>query len=110
STALLPAIHRKYAKAHITWVTDKSAAPLLCHNPLIDRVVTTEISGLLSLQGRSFDVAFIVDKSPVAAGLLGQLIVGEVYGFVMDPYTGAILPATEASEELWELGLSNHKK
>ncbi len=110
STALLPAIRRKFAGAHITWVTQKPADQLLKNNPLIDRVLTTSSDDLLQLSALEFDVAFVVEKGLKAAGVLKQTKADLVYGFRVDSSSGAILPATPAATELWEIGLSDKKK
>ena len=110
STALLRAIKRKYPKSFLTWVTDSPAHHLLRGHPVIDRVLTTQASDLLQLGALEFDIAFVVDKSLKAAGILKQTQVDQVFGFVSRPQNGAILPATPAAEELWSLGLDNQKK
>lgn len=110
STALLPVIRRKFPGCHVTWVTQKPADRLLANNPSIERVLTTSIEDLLELGALEFDVAFVIDKSLKAAGVLRRTRVEMVYGFQADPRTGAVLPATPAASELWEIGLSNQKK
>lgn len=94
----------------ITWVTDAPAHHLLKNHPALDRVLTTNEADLLQLSALEFQVAFVIDKSLKAAGVLKRTQVDQVYGFKADPSNGAILPATEAAEELWALGLDNHKK
>jgi heptosyltransferase-2 len=108
STALLPALMRKYSQAHITWVTDKPADQLLRNHPRIDRVLTTTQEDLLLLSALQFDVALVIDKSLKAAGVLKQTSAQEVLGFLVENH--AIVPANAEAEELWSLGLSNHKK
>jgi heptosyltransferase-2 len=110
ATSLLAAMKRKYPGSHITWVTDAPSDQLLRNHPLIDRVLTTKAEDLLSLSVLEFDVGFMIDKSLKAAGVLKQTQVDMVYGFKADARSGAILPATPAAEELWSLGLNNHKK
>lgn len=110
STALLPAVRRKFPGAHITWVTSKPADQLLKNNSLIDRIFTTENSDLLALSALEFDIALCVDKSLEAAGVLKQTYADFIYGFGVIPSTGAIVPATPAAEELWEIGLNDYKK
>lgn len=110
STALLRAMKRKYPSSMITWVTDAPADQLLRSHPVIDRVLTTKDADLLTLQALEFDVAFVIDKSLKAAGVLRRTQVDQVFGFKADPRNGAILPATEAARELWGLGLDNHRK
>lgn len=110
STALLSAIHRKYSRAQVTWVTDKPADQILKNHPLIDRVLTTGTEDLLKLAALEFDVALVIDKSLKASGVLKQTKAKELYGFKVHSVNGAILPATEAANELWQLGLDDHKK
>jgi heptosyltransferase II len=94
----------------LTWVTQKPAEQLLLHNPLIDRVLTTSPDDLLALSSLEFDIALVADKSLKAAGVLKQTKADLLFGFQVDPRSGAIVPATAAATELWELGLSNEKK
>lgn len=110
STTLLRAIKRKFPTAMITWVTDAPAHHLLNQHPAIDRVLTTSEADLLQLSALEFECAFVIDKSLKAAGVLQRANVDQVYGFKVHPKNGAILPATMAAEELWSLGLDNHKK
>lgn len=110
STAVLPAIRRKYPNCHLTWVTQKPADQLLKENPYIDRVLTTETGDLLSLEALEFDVALVIDKGLKSAGVLKRTKADMVFGFTVDARTGAVLPATDAANELWEIGLSDQKK
>lgn len=110
STALLAAIRRKFPQSHLTWVTQKPADGLLRSHPGIDRVLTTEPQDLLQLEALEFDVAFVVDKSLVASGVLSRTRADCVYGFKADPRTGSILPATEAARFLWQVGLDDQLK
>ena len=57
TTALLPAIRRRYPKAHITWLTRPSAAELLLHNPLVDRVLKACELNELPADPRFFNVS-----------------------------------------------------
>lgn len=110
STALLPAIVRKYPGAHLTWVTDGPADVLLREHPLVDRVIVANHDGLLSLMALEFDVAFVVDKSLKASGLLRATKARKVFGFLANATTGAFEPVTPAAHESWEIGLSDHLK
>ncbi len=111
STSLVSAILRKYPSAQITWVTQAPAHHLLLGVPGVDRVLTLATEDMLTLSALTFDVAFIVDKSAVAVGVLRQVQtpVPEIYGFLTNT-VGAIVPATSAASELWHLGLSNSQK
>lgn len=110
ATSILPAIKRKFPKSHITWVTQRPAEALLKPNQMIDRVLTTAHDDLLVLRALQFDLAFVVDKSLKASGVLTHTQTKELRGFTVDPKTGAILPANPEAEELWQLGLSDKLK
>ncbi|MFM6927678.1 MAG: glycosyltransferase family 9 protein [Bdellovibrio sp.] len=110
STSLLKAVKRKYPGSQLTWVTDAPAHHLLKNHPAIDRVLTTAESDLLQLSALEFDVALVIDKSLKAAGVLKRTQADQVFGFNVNPRSGAIVPATDAAEELWNLGLDNHQK
>lgn len=110
ATAILPALHRQYPKAHITWVTQAPADQLLKPNALIDRVLTTSANDQLVLRSLEFDLALVADKSLKAAGVLKLTRAQEVRGFIVDSKSGAILPANLEAEELWQIGLSDEKK
>ncbi len=110
STALLPAILEKYPNAHITWVTKTPANQVLKNNPLIDRVLTTDNTGLLTLKALHFDTVFCLDKSLEASGVLKSTSYDEVIGFKASEKNGAILPTNKEAVELWNLGLNNDLK
>ena len=110
STSLLKAIKQKYSNSHVTWITDKPGHQLLLNHPLVDKVLTTETADLLELSACEFEACFIIDKSLKAAGILKWTSVDQVFGFVSDPQLGIIVPATQAADELWQIGLSNQKK
>ena len=110
STALLPAIRRKYPQAHITWVTRSYCKPLLANNPMIDTVLASDFSGLMTLEAMEFDVGLCVDKALEAVGIINRAKCAEVFGFTSDPKTASIIPANSEAEELWNIGLSDHVK
>lgn len=110
STANLRAIKRTYPGCMITWVTDAPSQHLLKGHPAIDRVLTTSEADMLTLAALEFEVAFVIDKSLKAVGVLKRTTVDQIYGFKSHPANGAIVPATAAAEELWSLGLDNYKK
>jgi heptosyltransferase-2 len=110
ATSVLAAIKRKFPSSHITWVTDAPAHRLLANHPRIDRVLTSSHEDLLQLRALEFDLSFVIDKSLKAAGIQTLVKSDWTYGFSVDSRTGAIVPATPAARELWELGLSDQKK
>ncbi|MES3037412.1 MAG: hypothetical protein V4736_05835 [Bdellovibrionota bacterium] len=110
STSLLKSIRRKYPHGHITWITESPMQSILEGNPLIDRILVNDVHGHVILKALKFDVAMIIDKSLESSGLLAMTTAKEVFGFMAGPASGAILPATAAAEELWQLGLDDNKK
>jgi heptosyltransferase-2 len=110
STALLAPLRRRHPRAHLTWVTDAPADQLLRGHQGIDRVLTTKDSDMLILSALEFDVSYVIDKSLKAAGVLARTKSDLVRGFRADSRTGALLPATDAATELWQLGLDDRKK
>ncbi len=110
STSLLAPIKRKYPSSKITWITEAPMQNLLQGHPLIDQVLTISHPNLFALQGREFDIGFVIDKSAVAAGIASGLRIDQVFGFRMEPRFGGIVVANPEAQELWELGLSDQKK
>ncbi|MCB0357031.1 MAG: glycosyltransferase family 9 protein [Bdellovibrionales bacterium] len=109
ATSLLPAIKRKYPHSHVTWVTKAPAHHLLNNIPHIDKVFTISPEDLLQLNTLRFDFGFCIDKSLKAAGVLANTNINNLKGFTANSL-GKIVPANNEAQELWELGLSNHKK
>lgn len=110
STGLLAPLRRRHPRAHLTWVTDAPSHHLLNQHPMVDRVLTTQEADLLQLSALEFDVAYVVDKSLKAAGVLRRTRADMVKGFFADDRTGAILPANSEAQELWEIGLDDQRK
>ena len=109
TTSLLPAIKQKYPVSHISWVTLKNAAPLLDHNPSIDKVYLWEPESWLILQQINFDVIMNVDKSQRSCALTNMLSAKEKLGFGLDA-SGRIVPLNDESRENYILGLDDYKK
>ena len=109
STCLLPAIKREHPGSHITWVTLKSALPLLDNNPMIDRVILVEAKTLPVLQHLEFDVLYAVDKS-AEAGALAEIIKAEKkFGFGLD-VSGVIRPLSKEASYQYQVGLDDQLK
>lgn len=110
STSLLPAIKRKYPNSHITWVTQAPAGQLLKNNHFVDCVYELSWEAILQLKGNEYDVAFSIDKSIQATSVLEFVNAKKTFGFVKDKKNHVIQPANEFAQELWDIGLSDHKK
>lgn len=109
STSLLAPLKRAHPRAKIYWLTDSPAHHLLQEHPSIDRVFTSDFSSYVELKALEFSCIYVVDKSLKAGSLAQGLRAQRRRGFGVD-FLGRIFPQTPAAEELFELGLDNHKK
>ncbi len=109
TTALLPAIRRRYPRARITWLTRSRALPLLEGNPDIDRVLVLGVESDILLRTLHFDVVLNADKSMIAGAVAMQVHAKERRGFGIDE-TGAIIPLNASAEHLYRLGMDDAAK
>ena len=109
TTSILPALKRKYPQSHITWITLKSAAPLLLYNHFLDRVFIWEPESWLILEEMEFDVVLNVDKSQRSCAFAMRIKAAEKLGFGLDR-NGVILPLNTEAHENYRLGLDDHLK
>ncbi|GAG18545.1 unnamed protein product, partial [marine sediment metagenome] len=109
TTAMLYPLKRKYETSHITWLTEKSAAPLLENNPYIDRVLTYSNETALLLLTERFDILMNADKSRRSGSLANLIESKEKFGFGITE-TGAIYPFNKEAAYLYELGLNDRMK
>jgi hypothetical protein len=109
STALLPAIRRRHPRAHITWLTRRQSAPLLAHNPLVDRVIVLGEATAAVLGTLRFDLALCSEKSVPAGALMNLVDAADKRGFAVDE-GGAIVPVGGSADYLYRLGLDNDEK
>ena len=109
TTSILPAIKRKYPKSTITWITEKRTAPLLQHNPLVDRILTWDPENVFILQNMKFDVVMNVDKSQRSGSLAMSVDAGLKLGFGMNR-DGQIVPLTKDANPGYLMGLDDDLK
>ena len=109
TTSILPAIRRKYPESTITWITEKRTAPLLQHNPLVDRIFTWEPENWLILQQMSFDVLFNVDKSRRSGSFAMAVKAKAKFGFGMNA-DGQIVPLSKEADQSYRMGLDDDLK
>lgn len=109
TTALLPALKRKYPESFITWLTLKNAAPILENNQLVDEVLIHGLDAALELEFRQFEVVLNVDKSKRSAALALRTKAGKRYGFGID-FDGGIVPLTPEAEYQYLTGLDDDLK
>jgi heptosyltransferase-2 len=109
TTCLLPALFRTYESPHVTWITRRSAAPLLAGNPYISRVLTVEDAHVEHLLVERFSAGFGLDPEPLPASLLTISRCDRSYGFRADD-RGRVVPAGREAEAWWLMGLDDGRK
>jgi heptosyltransferase-2 len=109
TTTILPALHRKYPGAEITWVTKANATPLLKDNPLVDRVLAIEQNFIEFLQNELFAVGICLDADPHSATIHSLARCAERFGFVADA-SGKVKTANPAATEWWLMGVNDDLK
>lgn len=109
TTCQLPALRRLHPDALLTWLTLPGHAPLLAHNPMIDRVWSFETGTIAALGAMEFDLLLNADKGRPSCGLAATVRAKEKRGFGLDP-TGAVFPLNPGAEHLYRLGVDDHLK
>ena len=109
TTSILPGLKRKYPQSSIYWITLKNAAPLLQHNPFLDRVYLWDPENWLILQQMEFDLVLNVDKSRPSCAFAMSLHTREKLGFGLNT-NGVIVPLNPEAMENYRLGLDDHLK
>lgn len=109
TTAMLPAIKRRYPQSHISWITLKNAYRLLDNNPYIDAVYVWEPESWLILQNIQFDVVYSADKSKRSCAFVNTLKAKERIGFGLNK-NGVIIPLNKEAEYSYLLGLDDNLK
>jgi ADP-heptose:LPS heptosyltransferase len=109
TTALLPALKRKYPESTLSWITLANAAPLLENNPDLDRVYIWEPESWLVLGQMRFDLVLNVDKSRRSCAFTQSLQAKRKMGFGLNG-NGAIVPLNKEALENYRLGLNDRLK
>lgn len=109
TTAQLAGLKRKFPESTIHWITLKIAAPLLYHNPYIDKVWEYNFESLSILNEITFDYVMNVDKSQRSCTILNTVNAVNKLGFGMDT-DGKIIPVNEGANYNYRLGMDDHLK
>lgn len=109
TTAMLPAIKRKYPNSHISWITLKNAYRLLDHNPYLDAVYVWEPENWMILQQMQFDIVYQTDKTKRSCAFAKTLNAKETIGFGLNN-NGKIIPLNKEAEYSYILGLDDDLK
>lgn len=104
TTAILPALKRKYKNSHVTWITKQNATPIFANNKFVDRVLAFENPSLpFRLQTEEFDLLIHPDSSPVSSPIASIVKAKEKFGFTLDN-KGCVTPLNENATEWFEMG------
>ncbi|EKD26356.1 MAG: ADP-heptose-LPS-heptosyl transferase II [uncultured bacterium] len=77
-----------YKDAHVTWLVDEKAFPILKYNPYINRILRYDLSSVLQLQSEHFDTVINLEKVPGLCALTDKITAWRRYGFRFDSKTG----------------------
>ncbi|MBC6989211.1 glycosyltransferase family 9 protein [Hymenobacter sp. BT491] len=97
TTPLLRRLRQEYPNAFITWLTH---TPAILPAGEVDEILKLELSAVLHLQARQFDLLFNLDKDKEACALLGSIKADQKFGYQLRPTDGVAWPVNE---------LANHK-
>lgn len=109
TTAVLPALKRRYPRSHITWITRSQAAPLVAGTALVDRVLSIESNYLEFVLAEEFDLALGPDADLLSASIMSLVRSGEKRGFVSNG-RGGVTPLNDAAVAWWQMGLDDTVK
>ena len=108
TTCVLPAVRAAWPGSQITWVTERSAVPLLEGNPLIDRILPRDAAPERLLVER-FDVVLGLDNDAEGGSLAALAKCRERRGYVLDE-CGRVLPVNDGARPWWQMGLDDRLK
>ncbi len=74
--------------AHVTWLVDEKAYPLLEGNPGIHRILRYDLSSVLQLKAEAFDTVINFEKVPGLCALADSIPAWKRYGFRFDAAAG----------------------
>lgn len=110
TTAILPALKRKYSNSHITWITKKNAADIFLNNNLVDRIISHDDPSLsFRLQSEEFDLLIHPDSSPVSSPIASVVSAKIKVGFTIDN-KGCVVPFNDEAIEWFEMGAFDQLK
>jgi len=91
-----------YKNAHVTWLVDEKAFPLLKGNPYIHRILSYDITSVLQLKSERFDTVINLEKVPGLCAFSDSINAWRRYGFRFDPENGVAL-AYDGTQHVLEI-------
>ncbi|MBI5902151.1 MAG: glycosyltransferase family 9 protein [Deltaproteobacteria bacterium] len=95
-----------FKEAHVTWLVDEKAVPLLKGNPLIARIMPYDLTTALQLKAERFDTVVNLEKVAGICAFADSLTAWKRYGFTFDPETGTA-QAYDGSQQVLDICLNN---
>lgn len=109
TTSILHNIRKSRPDAQITWLTAKTALPVLNNIPQIHRLIPLDLDSYSSLMRESFDAVMNFDKEGAALALASGVNAGERLGFGLSPF-GSLIALNAESDYALRLGICNQLK
>jgi heptosyltransferase-2 len=109
TTSILPALHRAYPGAQVTWVTRERSRELLEGNPLLHRVLSVEQNYLETMLTESFAAGLGLDADALAAKILSLAKCEQKFGYVVGQF-GTAEPVNPEARAWWLMGLNDKLK
>ncbi|MCB2411176.1 glycosyltransferase family 9 protein [Hymenobacter lucidus] len=97
TTPLLRRLRQDYPNSKITWLT---LTPAILPSGAIDEILKLDLTSVLQLQAREFDLLFNLDKDKEACALHDTIRATQKFGYTLHPEYGVAWPGNE---------LANHK-
>ncbi len=109
TTAILPALKRKFPASTVRWLTKSYAVPLLENNPFLDEILPWNGDTRLILQQMHFDLALNADKNRNSAAFIQTLNADKKMGFGLNDF-GAIIPLNREAVYNYRMGIDDQLK
>ncbi len=109
TTALLPALKRKYPESTIHWITRGNALPVLQGNPYLFRVWEWNAENRMVLRTMKFDTVLNADKNQDSGAFTMSLRSESTLGFGINRY-GAVIPLNPEADYNYRMGLDDELK
>ena len=109
TTAMLPALKRKYPVNTIHWITRKNAMPVLENNPHLFKVWEWNDENRMILEAMTFDEVLNADKNLNSSAFSARVGAETRLGFALDE-NGRIIPWNREAEYNYRMGLDDALK
>ncbi len=109
TTSVLPALRDKYPQAYITWITEEESAPLLEHNPHVDRLIALNSTAVALVTACEFSLVLNLDTSLESCALAAAANARKKLGFSLNS-SGQVTPANPQAGKWLEMSVFDDVK